>query len=308
MKKVLVVGSINLDIVLEVEEFPSIGENVIAKKINFAYGGKGANAAIAIKNLMNEIEFCGSVGKDDEGNMLLSNLRKHKLSTENIIISEKASGKSYITVNSKGENYIVVSMGANMEITRECVIKNIAPLIDEVDIILIQLEIDLGGIKEIINICKNKNKKLIIDAGPVRDFDVELFRGVFILSPNETEFESLTNQKFENIEKLIEKAIEFREKLEIKHLIIKMGEKGIIFINNQGVQKYDVYKVRAVDSTAAGDSFMAGLITGIAEGKDLEEAIDLGMKCGAICVTRIGASNSLPKKEDLENFESFLIK
>ena len=308
MSNILVIGSINMDVVIQVENFPSEGQNIIAKSVELKCGGKGENCAIAIRNLTSDVEFVGAVGDDDHGKILLKNLKDHKLSTETMLISkDKKTGTCYIPVNSKGENYIIVDIGANEDLNGENIRKVYYEKILSADIIMIQLEIAISGIEEIIKICRENNKNLIIDAGPIRDIDKDIFRGTYLISPNETELAHILGEEIGDKDDLLAKAEDFRKSLDIENVLVKLGSKGSVLINDDGVCEVPAYKVKAVDPTAAGDSFMAGLIYGIHEGKSLLDSVEIATKCGAICVTRLGAVDSLAKLEDLENFENFII-
>jgi ribokinase len=309
MSNILVIGSINMDIVMQVDRFPEKGENLLAHSVTKKCGGKGENCAIAVRNLTEDVDFIGAVGDDDNGKILLQNLKKHKISTDNMLISkEKSTGTCYIPVDKNGDNYIIVDLAANELLDGKTIREKYYKKIVEADLIMIQLEIALSGIEEIIKICRENKKKLVIDAGPVRDLDVEIFRKTYLLSPNETELAHLLKEEFKDLDDMIEKTEAFRKDLEIENIVVKLGSKGSVLINDQGHFIKPAYKVKVVDSTAAGDSFMAGLIYGIYNKKSMMESIEIATKCGAICVTRLGAVDSLTRLEDLENFEDFLIK
>lgn len=307
MKKICVIGAVNMDTFLEVEEAPKDGETVVANRSSKAYGGKGSNAAIAMKKLNADTQFFGCVGDDADGEELIQNLKSMDIDVSNMKIKKDVTtGAAYIILDKNNENRIIAAPGANQSITREDIRENCYDMIKESDLVFIQLEISREGILEILKICKELDKKLILDAGPAHGWTSEDFEGVYIVSPNETELAQLTGNKISTADDVIVGA---RKLLDagVQNVLVKLGDKGSIFVNHDTVIKQKSYQVNAVDPTGAGDSYTSGFAKGLMEGLSIAESMKLGSKCGAVTVTRLGASNSLPTQKDIDNFEDFLV-
>lgn len=303
MKRILVVGSINYDVALKVDRLPEKSSNILAKKVERVLGGKGANLAVACHKLGLEVAFYAKIGNDSEGQFLMEELEKYGMNVEEIVINDKyPTGKAFICVDEEANNFIVVEKGANYSFDSNDENK-LDELIQAYDMILIQLEINFEIIEKIISLSKKYNKKLIIDAGPIVDIDYKMFSGAYIVSPNETELENLVGRKIINFDDVKEACVELNEN-GIENIIVKLGNKGSYFYSGNEEYFQKSYSVKSVDSTAAGDSFMAGLSLGLLKGKNIIESLDLASKCGAIATTKFGASTSLPTIEDLENFRS----
>lgn len=303
---ITVIGSINYDITLYGRNFPKKGENIILDNINRSCGGKGENSAIAVSNLYNNCNYIGAIGNDEYGLILKNNLKKYNVNIDYLMQKEGRSGCCYIFVDSAGDNFILVDPGVNEKITEDD-IEKIRKIIVDSDIVLIQLEINNNALEKIVKICYENNVRLVIDAGPCKKIDKTIFNYAYIVSPNRTELEYYLEKEIREAD-LEKYSVEFREKYKIKNLIVKLGERGALLISDDKIKEFRAYKVHAVDSTAAGDSFMAGLVVSLAEGKNIEESIDIGMKCGAICVTRYGAVESLPTKDDIEKFDDIILR
>lgn len=307
MKKIAVIGAINMDIYLEVENTPDDGETVVATSSGKAYGGKGSNAAIATKKLGLDTSYYGCVGNDDYGRELLNNLDKMGIDTKNVSVKDDvATGTAYIALNSSGDNSIIAAPGGNQSITREDIRENCYDMIEEADLVLIQLEISREGVLEIINICNELGKTLVLDTAPAKGWTAEEFKSVDYISPNEGELADLLGRELTTKEEIIEGAREVVD-MGIHNVVVTLGNKGSIYVGENGeVIEQDSYTVDVVDTTAAGDSFISGFSKGLLDGLNMKDSMDLGNKCGAIAVTKKGASPSMPSSDDIENFEKFL--
>jgi ribokinase len=299
MSKLLVIGSANMDVIIEVDKVPKAGESTICGNIKTAPGGKGANQAVAAARLGCPTTFVGKIGDDEYGKALLSNLEENKVDITYVTESEAHTGIAYIILESNGQNRILVSAGANLTFNEKD-LKLIESIIDDYEMILLQLEIPLNTIEAIIHLAKSKNKKIIVDAGPVRKCNIEMFRGIDILSPNETEMEKLTGMEIKNIEDGL-KAANLLLKKGIGKIVLKMGEKGALFVDNNGYKLIPAYKTKVIDTTAAGDAFTAALAVRLLEGSDIIPAIEYANKVGALTVTKMGAQPSLPYRCEVEN-------
>ena len=302
MSKIGVIGSLNMDTIIQVEKMPEEGENIFLETIKNSFGGKGGNAAIALKKLNCNVCFFSCLGSDHDAELIKENLSRYKIDTSNIKISETCkTGTAYIFLEKNGNNRIIVNPGANMDISRADIRNIFQKEMKNCTHILIQLEISIEAIKEIICICNELNIKLIIDAGPIRNISINDLAGAYIVSPNKSELEALVKRKLYSLEEI---KIAGRELLNngIENVLIKMGENGSLFLNNETEIYQKIYKVDALDTTGAGDSYMAGFVKSLSEGNNLKEAMNYGSICGAIAVTKIGAVPSLPSLEDVNKF------
>ncbi len=306
MKKILVIGSLNLDMVVAVDHTPAVGETIISDKMNLVPGGKGANQAYAAGRLGADVAMLGAVGDDSYGNILTESLKSAGVNVSPLIRrKEESTGIALITVNSDGDNSIVVVSGANKTLSCEDIDRHMA-LLQEADIILFQLEIPLETVCYAAKKAKALGKTVILDPAPVpKVFPEELYHYVDILKPNETELQMLT--KLDNLETdneaALSKAADLLKEKGVKNILVTLGEKGV-YLNAEdtGVCRIPAIKVEAVDTTAAGDSFTAALAVMLAQGKNLKEAAVFANHVSAIAVTRKGAQSSIPSLEEVTKY------
>lgn len=302
MKKILVIGSLNLDMVVNVDHTPAVGETILSDKMNLIPGGKGANQAYAAGRLGADVTMLGAIGNDTYGDIQIESLQKAGVNVSGLIRREEENtGIALITVNRDGDNSIVVVSGANATLSCEDIDQNIH-LLQEADIIIFQLEIPLDTVLYGAKKAKALGKTVILDPAPVpKVFPDELYRYVDILKPNETELQMLT--KIDNIEARLSEAADLLREKGVKNLLVTLGENGV-YLNAEetGVCKIPALKVDAVDTTAAGDSFTAALAVMLAQGKDLKEAAVFANQVSAIVVTRKGAQSSIPSLEEVRSF------
>ncbi|WP_195282165.1 ribokinase [Harryflintia acetispora] len=304
---IAVIGSINMDVVLRVERAPSAGQNIYVESTGLVCGGKGANAAIALSRLGEEVAFCGCVGADDNGMRLLENLKQEGVDISPVIVREGIdSGTAYILLERDGANRIVVAPGANETLKAEDMHRYALPLIRRSELVLINLEMSMTCINEIVQLCRQEHKCLVIDAGPVRGVRPEQLAGAYCVSPNETELEALAGRPLNGMDEVRRAAGELLD-LGIERVLIKLGGRGCCMVSRQESYILPAYEVRVVDTTAAGDSFMAGFCSALAVGLEEREAVRRANMCGAVAVTRTGAAPSLPCRKDIEMFDAFLL-
>lgn len=296
--KILVAGSVNMDLVVEADKLPTKGETVQGKTIRYIPGGKGANQAVAASRLGGNVSFIGEVGEDNFGNELFDFLKSEKLNLNSLSRSSLPTGMALITVGKEGENTIVIIAGANGEVTKYY-IKNQENLIKESTVVLSQYEIPVPSVEELFSIAKNYKKITILNPAPALETPTNLFRNTDYLVVNEVELSILSNSgnttKFEEVVNLAKK---LRSKGP-KAVVVTLGSEGSISVTEDKVIKTQGVKVKAVDTTAAGDCFMGALAVQISEGINLEEALDFANRAAAISVQRWGASSSLPKLDEV---------
>lgn len=300
MSKILVVGSLNLDYVIEVENMPKAGETIFGKRLKKIPGGKGANQAYAIGKLGGDVAMIGAVGDDDAGQILLNNLKSVNVDTSGIeIVNDNVTGQAYIYVDDNGQNCITVISGANAVVDRDMIDRNME-LIDDAEYVVMQLEVPIDTVKYVKDIAISKGKKVIIDPAPaIKNPDTNLWRGCYIIKPNELELATLTGKKLNNIEEYKKAAIEL-QKTGADFVISTLGRDGAIAYDGENIKKFDCKKTTVVDTTAAGDTFTAGLVIGLNEGKSIEEAINFGQSAAAITVSRKGAQTSIPSRDEIQ--------
>ncbi len=300
MKKICVIGSLNMDLVVNVDEMPKKGQTLIGGNFKEVPGGKGANQAVAIARLGGDVSMIGKVGTDGFGQTLINALKTDNVKTDYIEIENCSSGVAMITVDKNAENSIVVAPGANFRVLREDIDKCIDG-IKESDIVVVQLETPLDTIKYALQESKKLGKYTILNPAPAVKLDDDIIKNVDLLTPNETELEILSGVKIEN-EDDIKKAADVMIQKGVKQLIVTLGSKGSLYIDKDNMKFKKSYKVDAIDTTAAGDSYTGALAVAFSQDKGIEEAMDFASKVGALCVMKEGAQTSLPTIQDVLNF------
>lgn len=278
-KKILVIGSINKDLVITTPRFPKEGETILGNNFSTSNGGKGANQACAIGKLGGNVAMLGAVGNDNFGKDLSNALYSNNVNIDNLLVKNNIStGIAVITVTNDGANHIIVAQGANALITKDDIKEK---LISSFDIIVMQLEIPLEIAKHAASIAKKLGKIVVLNPSPAVKLDKEFLSCVDILIPNETEIDIIGG-------------IDYVFECGVKNIILTLGADGCDFITKEKRKHFDAYKVDVVDTTAAGDSFLGGVVRTIADGKNIEEAIEFATKVSNITVTRKGAIDSIP--------------
>ena len=300
MKNICVIGSLNMDLVVNVDTMPKPGQTIIGSNFKEVPGGKGANQAVAMARLNGNVSMIGKVGEDGFGQTLINSLKNDKVDTTYIQTAKGATGVALITVDKNAQNSIVVSPGANFEVKEDDIDNNIEAIKNS-DIVVLQLETPLNTINYALNKAKELNKYTILNPAPAVKLDDEIIKNVDLLTPNETELEIISGVSIET-EEDIQKAAQIMIEKGVKELIVTLGSKGSLYINKEKSMFKKAYKVEAVDTTAAGDSYTGALAVALSQEKCIEDAMDFASKVGALSVLKEGAQSSLPTLEDVENF------
>jgi ribokinase len=299
---IAVIGSSNMDIVFNVEHFTLPGETQKALSLDFYFGGKGANQAVAAAKLSEKpVYFCSCLGDDEYGNQISQNFKKYKIEGYYVQKNEK-TGRAYIEVDKNGENRIIIFSGANDNVDKEKIDKFFDQYGDEIDICLLQNEIPMQSVEYAISKLKEKGITIIYDPAPVGNTKIESLNGIDFLTPNIKEFMFLCEkEKIDFDENNLDKSmLEFKRISKVKNLIVKMGDKGVIYIDeDENLAKIKPLKVKAVDSTGAGDIFNGAFAVAFSETKDLKKSLNFANTAAAISVERKGAQSSIPKKEEV---------
>lgn len=302
-QKILVVGSSNTDMVIQTDHLPVAGETILGGTFFMNPGGKGANQAVAIARLGGKITFICKTGRDVFGHQSHQLFEDEGIDTSYILSDSKyPSGIAMITVDNKAENCITVAPGANMNLTPHDLAKA-KNAIDEADIILLQLEIPMETVEYVAKVAKEQDKRVILNPAPApaQPLSEELLNSLYLITPNETEAELISGQKVTDIETAI-KAADLIKAKGVKNVIITMGSKGAFVSTDTVCELVPSYKVKAVDTTAAGDIFNGALVVALSEGRDWIEATRFACKTSAIAVTRVGAQSSAPYRNEVDVF------
>lgn len=301
MKKICVLGSLNIDMTISVPHFNMPGESITGTGLAIYTGGKGGNQAIASARLGAPVRLVGCLGSDANGKMYRDVLAGEGVDVSSVHMTDKAlSGTAFIEVVPSGENRIAVAQGAN-DVVDEELVRAREDIIAGCDIFMCQLENPFSAIKEGIRIAHRHGLTVILDPAPARPIDGDILAMCDYITPNETELEILTGMPVDTEESAIAAARTLIEK-GAKAVINKRGKAGCLLVTRDDAVMYPGFTVKAVDTTAAGDSFNAGFGVGLALGKDVASAIRLANAVGAISTTRAGAQGAMPKMADVEAF------
>lgn len=299
MKKVIVIGSSNTDMVVHTSHLPAPGETILGGEFLMNQGGKGANQAVAVKRLGGDLVFVARLGNDVLGQQTMEVFRKESMKTDYITLDDKAaSGVALISVDSKAENCIVVASGANMTFC-EADIDRVEKEMNEGDILLLQLEIPVATVAYAARKAYEKGLKVILNPAPAQALPESLFEHLYMITPNRIEAEMLTGVCISSDEDAV-RAAEALCKKGVKNVIITLGCDGCLVMEDGKAYRVEANKVTPVDTTAAGDTFNGALCVGIAEDMTMEQAVRFASKASSIAVTRMGAQSSIPYRKELD--------
>ncbi|HPP70513.1 MAG TPA: ribokinase [Pseudothermotoga sp.] len=291
---IAVIGSNNVDLVVTVDHFTEAGETQRCLDFERFAGGKGANQAVACRKLGAQVAFLTCVGNDGNGEFAYETLSK--VSVEGFSVkTDVPNGFALIEITKSGQNRIIIYPGANALLTKQILTENLQRLLPS-NIVLLQNEIPFETTLEAAKIFKEHRKFVIFDPAPAQNIDAEIFKYVDIITPNESEMAFLTRTDDVNhgVEKLLGSGC--------KNVLVKMGDKGCFFKGQMGEIYLEAFKVRAVDTTAAGDIFNAGFAVEFERTKNLHNSLIFASAAAAISVTRKGAQSSIPTRSEVIEF------
>lgn len=294
--KIVVVGSSNTDLVVKIPKLPQVGETVTGGTFSVAPGGKGANQAVAAARLGAEVWFIGRVGEDEFGRSRVEDLRREGVSTDFVVWDEEAhSGVAFILVDQRGENMITVAPGSNARLSAEDVWRA-SEAIRAADALLLQFEILEEAIIAAERVAKERGTLVVVNPAPWKPVSEEVLSLADVVVPNEIEARGILGREG-SPEELVSSLLDKGPKM----AVVTLGKRGALCAERgQEPVHVPAFEVKAVDATAAGDAFCAGLAVALVEGRRLPDAVRFACACAAMAVTRLGAQPSLPKREELK--------
>ncbi len=299
MNRVAVIGSSNTDMVVKTSRFPTPGETVLGGEFFVFPGGKGANQAVAAARMGADVRFFCALGDDSFGQQARQGYAREGIRTDAILkVPDTATGVALITVNEAGENEIVVAPGANARLTAEF-LKEQALLLQETDLALAQLEIPIAVISFLAGFCREKGIPLLLNPAPAQPLASDLLEGLFAISPNQSETERLTGIRPDS-PATAEKAAAVLRKQGVENVAITLGAAGVFYLGTEGKFQLPPPRVKAIDTTAAGDVFNGVLAAGLASGNTWKDSLIRANRAAALSVTRMGAQASAPYLKELE--------
>ena len=297
---VLVIGSINMDVSFRVQDIPYPGETVVASGVKKSPGGKGANQAYAASKLGGKVSMLGCIGQDENGEVLLASLDSAGVDISHIKKqTDVATSSAFICVSSSGENSIVVDSSANALVSPDYLAEN-EPLFENAEYCILQMEIPYETVSAAITLCQKHHVKIVLNPSPLTAFDNQLLYGVDYLVPNETEASALIGMPYAQTDE--QDWIAFMRKYRIKNLIITLGKQGCRYYDgSESSQAYSSERRTAIDTTGAGDTFLGALVAALSQGETIRNAIRYANTASGIEVTRHGAQQAVPTKEEVEH-------
>ncbi len=294
-QKILVIGSANIDLIMQIKEFPSPGETVIDGRFAQKFGGKGANQAVAAARAGATVTFIGVVGTDAFGDQTITHLQNEKINIDYVQRSVEPTGIAFIQVDQHGENVITVSSGANFD--KGALSK--APmqeLIVQSDLILLQNELPISSIEQIIKTCGQLNRRVFYNPAPFKKMDLDILKHVEVLIVNETEMMQLMDIDSIDTDQLAT----YHSQLSCQHVILTRGAKGAIHLHDNHVSNVDPFPIdRAIDTTGAGDTFCGYLTAALSHSYDIEQSIKIANQAAALSTLSIGAQEAIPHWKQL---------
>jgi len=300
-KKILVIGSTNVDFLIKSEKLPAIGETVTEGIFMQNFGGKGANQAVGAARAGGDITFVTCLGEDLYADELLRSFRNDGIDTQFIFRDpDAATGSALIMLDKEGNNYLSVASGANYKLLPSH-INRVMTVFADAEMIVLQMEIPFETIAYILELAKKHHKKVLFNLAPARPFDLSVLKQVYAFVVNEVEAAMVTGLKVETDDEIKTAANKLLE-MGCQIAVITLGARGSFIASGEYQQFVPAFKVKAVDTTAAGDVYCGSMAVALVEGKSLVEAVRFAGAASAISVTRLGAQPSAPFRSEIDEF------
>jgi ribokinase len=299
--RIAVVGSVNMDLVVRTSRMPLLGETLTGSDFHTIAGGKGANQAVAAARLGADVSLIGCIGNDRFGAEMRAALAAEGIELTQLCTCENAAtGVAVIMVDAASQNSIVLAPGANALLAPRHIDQAVGA-IEHAELLICQLETPLAAVERAVEIAQAHGTPVVLNPAPAQALPAELLAQVDYLIPNETEAALLTGVEIRNIDSAEIAAGELC-RLGAKTVLITLGAQGVLIADAAGMRLFAAPTVKAVDTTAAGDTFVGAFAVGLAEGLAVADAIRFGQRAAAISVTRFGAQTSIPYRQELDRF------
>ena len=297
---VVVLGSINVDTTYHVNRFPQPGETIAAQSKSSAPGGKGANQAVAAARSGAQTAFVGAVGSDNEGQYMLEALKENDIDTSHINIDKyHGTGSAAITLDANGQNDIMVYGGANQAM-QPGEFGDLSELLTHTDFLIAQFETPQAVALDLFKQAKEQGVTTVLNPAPAHEIMPELLQYTDVIAPNETECALLTGIELTDEDSMLKSADYFRER-GVKHLLITLGDRGVFYSTPDDHGRVPAFKVKAVDTTAAGDTFIGALCSQLLmDLANVEDSLRFALRASSLTVQRRGAMPSIPTGEDVK--------
>ncbi len=293
--KILVIGSINMDLVTEVPHMPLPGETIHSSGFHMIPGGKGMNQAVAARRMDAHVTFIGRVGGDIYGQALMQQFDGEQIDRSHVTVDKGASsGLAFINVDSSGENSIVLHSGANGRVNKSD-IDHHKGILQEADLVVLQLEIPKPVVEYTVKLCKRLGVPVLLNPAPAITLTAEVFTGLDYIVLNEIEGEQMTGVPASSPKKILSEL----HQMGVKNAILTLGADGVYFSEGGNMSKLPSRKVEVVDTTAAGDTFVGTFAVFISEGFSFSEAVQKGIDAASKTVGKLGAQSSIPKRDEI---------
>jgi len=310
--KAIVVGSANTDLIIHVNNLPSLGNTEVGDSFKSGPGGKGANQSVCLSKLGTKTHLISRVGKDEFSSILLENIRRCGVKIDNVVIDEKHKGGIvFIIVDKTGNNTMIADFGSNLFLSEED-IEKASETFKDADLLILQFEVSEKANKRAIEIAESNDVPVVLNPAPMKKFDLSILNKINVITPNLFELYKISsfmekspciNSNENDVTKIIQSAKKLID-YGVKNVVVTLGKRGSIFVCKDYINTYGSFDVKQIDSTAAGDAFTASFATKFVEKRDIDQAINFATACAAISVTREGAMPSLPDLYEVEEFMS----
>lgn len=305
MVNIVVVGSLNMDVLISVNPYPLPGETVIGGSVQYNPGGKGANQAFAAARLGANVTMLGMIGRDSHGDTLRHMLSNANIDTTYVQTCDAPTGQAFVHVEADGTNRIILAPGANAEFSKEK-LATFEPLIQAADAVLVQLEIPIETVSEVTHLAAKHDVPVFLDPAPARADLFQYISDVTWVTPNEHEAERLVGHAIRDEASAQSAALKLQS-LGAKRVLLKVGARGAYVLNHDTWTHQSAFTVTAVDTTAAGDACNAGFVVDYLMHRDIRQALRTACAAGALTTTKMGAQSSLPSRQDVEVFLNKLL-